>query len=63
VLYIYGGHDINDKTFSNMYSLDLEKLWLFKTKFECKNKEAVVFTESNSGYHGVSYMTDLNFGW
>lgn len=46
-----------------MWSLDLEKLKEFKKKFESKNMEAIVFTENNSGYHGVSFTADLNFGW
>ena len=62
-LYIYGGHDINDKTFSNMWSLDLEKLRKFKMKFESKKMEAVVFNQNNSSFHGLSYESDLKFGW
>ena len=63
ILYIYGGHDINDKTFSNMWSLDLNKLRQFWGKFEAKNMEALVFSQANSNFHGVSYEEDLNFGW
>ena len=46
-----------------MWCLDLEKLKLFKNKFQNKGMEAIVFTDANSGFHGINYSKDLNFGW
>jgi hypothetical protein len=47
-----------------MWCLDLESLKNFKDKFVNKNiSGAIVFSENNSAYYGLTYGADLNFGW
>ena len=62
-LYIYGGHDINDRTYNSMWTLDLEKVRRFKTRFENRGQGVISFNNNNASYFGISYETDLKFGW